>query len=208
MLKSLRRTRSRKPAMIPAAWRPVLADPRAAESLLDQQFWCFGRDIVLSPRNSLMEYGFARHPKPRGRQDGSCYAQRTRQGTVLALWGFGVYFAQGSGILLMRRTFCPLVSDTALNPTGVWLPGDLAVRPATAADAAFALPLLGRLCRWFGQYETWILSQRDKGYGRLSLEGWSKVAMPRSKMAAAWDALALEFEQQIEAPSFTAEPAA
>lgn len=189
------------------SWQPEFRDRRAFEMLLDQQFWCFGRDITLAPRNALVEYGFVRHPKPRGSYDGSCYAQRSRQGTVLALWGFGVYFAHEQGILLTRRSSCPLVSDQALDPTGVWSPPDLRVRSSALDDAPVVLPLMARLCRWFAQYETWILAQRPKSFGKLSLDGWKREVMPRSEMALAWEAFALELEE-LSRRNDLAEPAA
>jgi len=165
--------------------------------LLEQQFWLFGRDVILSPRNALVEYGLRRHAKPQGRQDGSCYANRTRQGTVLALWGFGAYFAEQQGVLITRRSLTPLVSEMALDPVGVWSPDELLVRAAHAADASFALPLLARLCRWFAQYEEWILTVRPVGYDIRSLTGWHKIVVPRINMAAVWRELAAEMESLI-----------
>lgn len=181
----------------PTVWRPELADLRRAELLLDQQFWLFGRDVILPPQNALVEYGLRRHPKPQGRQDGSCYANRTRKGTVLALWGFGAYFAAEHGVLVTRRSWTPLVSDVVLNPVGVWSPDELPVRAAQAVDAPFVLPLLARLCRWFAQYEEWILSVRPAGYDVRSLSGWPRIVIPRSDMAGEWRELALELESQI-----------
>lgn len=197
MLKALNRKRSDQAKATVRTWHPEFADRKTFEMLLDQQFWCFGRDITLAPRNALVEYGFVRHPKPRGNYDGSCYAQRSRQGTVLALWGFGVYFANQHGILLTRRSSCPFLSDHVLNPVGVWSPSDLTVRSPGMGDAPIVLPLMARLCRWFSQYETWILAERPKNFGKLSLDGWMKIVMPRSEMAAAWEAFALELEELI-----------
>lgn len=197
MLKTLNTRRTKQPVSAAITWQPEFMDRPRFEALVDQQFWCFGRDIVLSPRNALVEYGFVRHPKPRGSYDGSCYSQRTRQGTVLALWGFGVYFASAQGILLTRRSSLPLLSDTCLNPVGLWSPADLTVRAPGPDDVPVVLPLLVRLCRWFAQYETWILSQRPKSYGAHSLDGWMKVVMPRCDMAEAWNAIALELEPAV-----------
>ena len=195
-IKLLRPRPSPKPSA-PAVWHPELLDLRRAEMLLDQQFWLFGRDVNLSPKNALVEYGLCRHPKPKGRQDGSCYANRTRTGTVLALWGFGVYLAEQQGVLVTRRSLTPFVSDVPLSPVGFWSPGELPVRVAKAADVPIVLPLLARLCRWFAQYEEWILSVRPQGYDVRSLSGWTRIVIPRIDMAGEWRSLALELETQI-----------
>lgn len=174
---------SKRPATAP--WRPAILEPQRIERLLDQQFWCFGRDIAQGPENLLVRYGLNRYPR-RDSTDGSGYANRTRCGTILALWGFGVYLSEGTGILLRRDSLVTWIVDDPQWPLQDWTPETFPKRAAAPDDYAAALALLAKLFRWFANYESWVQSTRPASYGVDSLNGWHRVVMPRGEMANAW----------------------
>lgn len=176
---------------LPAHWR------QTPSRLLDQQFWCFGQDIVQAPRNALLELGFTRHRSSVPRKDGSCYSVTTRAGVSILLWGFGVFYCDrslGSAILLVRDNICPLSVEQLQLPINVWDPHDLPKHPVRESEVPVVRQLLTDLLHWFSQYENWIATHRDPGHRERILQDWRKVVVPAETMSATWQSLADELQ--------------
>lgn len=174
------------------AWR------QRTSRFLDQQFWCFGQDILQPPRNALVEMGFTRHASPRQRKEGSCYVVTTRLGVTIALWGFGVFYADrtiGKAILLTRDDIRPKVVDQLQTPLGVWDPQDLPHREACESEIAVVGSLMSDLLHWFAKYENWITTHRASGHRERTLLEWKRVAVLASETAESWRSIAEEFRQ-------------
>lgn len=174
------------------AWR------QRTSRFLDQQFWCFGQDILQPPRNALVEMGFTRHASPRQRKEGSCYVVTTRMGVTIALWGFGVFYADrtvGKAMLLTRDDIRPKVVDQLQTPLGVWDPQDLPHREARESEIAVVSSLMSDLLHWFAKYESWITTHREHSHRERSLREWKRVAVPASETADSWRSIAEEFRQ-------------
>lgn len=174
------------------AWR------QRVSRFLDQQFWCFGQDILQPPRNALVEMGFTRHASPRHRKEGSCYVVTTREGVTIALWGFGVFYADrilGKAMLLTRDDIRPKVVDQLQTPVGVWDPQDLPHREARESESAVVSSLMADLLNWFGKYEFWIIANRPAGHRENILLEWKKEAVPACRTSESWRFIAEEFRQ-------------
>lgn len=196
--------RQQSPAVISPA---VNTDPRADwlpqkwcqqhSRFLDQQFWCFGQDIVQQPRNALIELGFSkRHSAtPRKREESSCYTVTSRTGVSLALWGFGMFYSDrrlGGAILLVRDSIRPLMVEQLQLPLGAWAPFEIPTHEARESEVPLASQLLTDLLLWLSQYETWIGQHRSAGHRERSLGEWKRVVVPASEMSVQWSQLSSE----------------
>lgn len=92
-----------------------------AETLLDQQFWCWGQDVRYPGGNLLLDYGFVRQRPPAGQRGSSAYTLAPTPGRHLVLRGFGLsYAADGVGnLFLPRYGFAPRLGDAADAPSTV-----------------------------------------------------------------------------------------
>ncbi len=196
--------RQQSPAVISPA---VNTDPRADwlpqkwcqhhSRFLDQQFWCFGQDIVQPPRNALIELGFTKHHSTtlRKRQESSCYTVTSRTGVSVALWGFGMFYSDrrlGGAILLIRDKIRPLIVEQLQLPLGAWAPFEIPTHEPHESEVPLACQLLSDLLRWLSQYEAWISHHRLDGYRERSLGEWKRVVVPASEMSMQWSQLSDE----------------
>lgn len=172
---------------------------RLGRDLLNQQLWCWGKDICRAEGNILPRYGFVRKRPPEGKKGSSSYTLRPGPGSKVALWGFGVLYSnvEVGGLYLFRQGFSPrLLSDAAL-PEHVWKAAQLPklVVPATAAECESARILLHDALGWIAAYEQWVREDLGSEYRRRSLDDCpAKVVVPAEEMASAWRRLASFFE--------------
>ncbi len=168
--------------------------------LLDQQMWCWGRDIVRPGGNALIAYGFVRERPPEGVAGSSGYAFRPGRAEELRVWGFGFFYAgppgEGppvKGLYLGRRGFSPeLVEDPVRN---VWAPRHLPERrrPRPAEEEATRSLLCGALRR-VAEYERWAQRELGPGHREWCVETWHKAAVAAGEMPEAWERLAGFFD--------------
>lgn len=174
---------------LPAHWR------QTPSRLLDQQFWCFGQDIVRAPRNALIELGFTRNRSPIARKDGSCYSVTTRTGVSILLWGFGVFYCDrslGGALLLVRDNICPTSVEQLQLPINAWDPHDLPQHPVQESEVPIVRSMLADLLHWFSQYESWIAAHRAPEHRERILQEWRRVAVPAEEMSVTWQTLSEE----------------
>lgn len=166
---------------------------RLGRGLLDQQLWCWGRDIVRDEGNLLVEYGFSRERPPEGESGSSLYLYYPTPETRLVLWGFGVFYgaeARG-GVYLRRRTFSPALSHYPGPEHEAWRPGQLSglYPPREREECRSACILLRDLCRSLHRYETWILASASEGraeHRKRCVTDWPKTVVPAEKMPESW----------------------
>lgn len=77
-------------------------------SLMDQQLWCWGRDIEHPAGNLLLDYGFTRVRPPEGQKACSQYSLALGDARTLRLWGYG--------IALVTQIDCCYFSRAAFSP--------------------------------------------------------------------------------------------
>lgn len=180
-----------------AAWRSALIGlRREAGILVDQQFWCFGCDLR-GADNLLLRYGFERHRYDDQRLC-SAYTRPldtpTPSAMTWTIWGWGalVSTANGTGLLLQRFGFQPVIVPPLDAPHDL-VPGSKLRPPTTAAACARAAQQLHALCDALHRYEAWIAAEMPPGYRQTTIDRWDKLrrgGLAADVMPARWAALA------------------
>jgi len=165
---------------------------RRAVALLDQQLWCWGRDVARPEGNVLLGLGMCRYPSAVPGSDRTAYTGRTGNGVVW-LWGFGlVYcFPNLGGVFLRRYGFDPVLVEEPRRP--VHAPEHLApfVRPTAARQRATAGELVRAAAAWIAGYEHWIAESLGTTYREATLATRDKPpTVPAKEMARSWEHLA------------------
>lgn len=164
-----------------------------AVRLLNQQFWCWGRDASRPEGNGLLAAGGMRLAPPAGWQAGSCYRWEDRRGRRVVLWGFGLFFGSDGlgGIFLRRGRFGPLSSVSAGWPDPCWRLDEFPEThcPVTADEQRRSLQLLGEALDWIRLYEERVLLDWGVAYRTACLNEW-QAAGPAERIPQAWAALA------------------
>lgn len=167
---------------------------RRATSLLDQQLWCWGRDIVRPAGNVLLDLGMCRFRPPQSAREGNLYTCRVAGDAEVWLWGFGLLYCtrEHGGIFLRRYGFDPLLLEhPPKNP--VFRPGDLGplARPTTASRRRTAAILVRAAVEWIAGYEHWVAEQFGIGYREAVLAARKKSpAVAAQDMAREWERIA------------------
>ncbi|MBM97802.1 MAG: hypothetical protein CMJ77_01655 [Planctomycetaceae bacterium] len=165
-----------------------------AASLLNQQIWCWGQDILSSKGDLLVQHGFLRTEKPAGSNFASLYRLELSPESRVILRGFGVFFGDNrwGGVFLRRFVFKPQLtpsSDCSRPPWSVEdLPPLVSPREDRVRDCQH---LLLELIDWIHQYESWIAEQAGLDYRAETLLPWSEKndSVPPEQMADAWQML-------------------
>jgi hypothetical protein len=195
--------------------RPSLRMPRgvvkSGTMLLDQQLWCWGRDIVARNGNLLVDYGAERVPAPPESEAGSLYILRTDRKTTIVLRGFGVFCGRrGEGsIFLHRFEFKPRLFPGDAYPRDAFEPDQLPPlrRPTTEREFHLTLSLCGAVAEACAGYESFVIAHRGVGYRRAVVRRWGslgKFTIAAELMAETWKELARRLDtptpiQAIEA---------
>lgn len=160
-------------------------------ALLDQQLWCFGRDIWHTAGNALLRQGMRCYRTPPGKSGGHAYVCDLADGLQAVVWGFGVAaLRRGVGMAYVsRQRFEPLWTrqDTLALP--LWMADQLpAMRPPRRdEDVLSAAGLLTSLFHWLADYEDWVQDRLGAAHREACLKLWHRrVVAPASAMAAAW----------------------
>ncbi len=166
---------------------------RRAERLLDQQMWCFGRDVSAGSGNLLLEYGFERDRAPDDRPGSTAYRLRLDDATIV-LWGWAVFFGSDDhgGLLLKRFEFNPAWRSEGAPPERVWSRSELPkfARPGRTDDWRRAAKALYALQDWLAHYERWVIERAGLAYREECVSAWFKRAVVTAEeMADTWTRL-------------------
>ena len=168
-----------------------------AELLLDQQIWCFGRDIRHDGGNALLERGFQVERPPVGAVGGSAYTLTMPSGDRLILWGFGLCFGGGDpalGLIHLRRfQFHPTWRAEATLPGPAW--------DTTTRFPRFARPrgepewervrrLTAQALLALADHEDWVHAHLGPNHRRACVATWTKARFAPGRVAPSWRALA------------------
>jgi len=167
---------------------------RWAAALLDQQLWCWGRDITRPGGNVLLDLGMCCHRAPGPGRATSQYTAAVAGGATVCLWGFGLLYAEPGrgGVFLRRYEFDPRLVPGP-PPVPVHQPERIgpAPRPASAGQWATTRLLLRAAAGWVARYEHWVAERFGSAYREAVLRARPRPpAVPAREMAAAWERLA------------------
>lgn len=162
-----------------------------AASLLNQQIWCWGQDILSSKGNLLVRHGFQRTEKPAGSNFASLYRLELPPESRVILRGFGVFFGDNrwGGVFLRRFDFKPQLTPSSDFSRPPWSVEDLPPLVSPREDRVRDCQhLLLELINWIHQYESWIAEQVGLDYRAETLLPWSEKndSVPPEQMADAW----------------------
>lgn len=172
---------------------------RATASLLDQQLWCFGRDIRHSDGNLLIRFGFERSPAPNPVTESSAYLLRGRSGCQTVLWGFGLFYGEEGygGIFLRRYASAPRWTVAHRVPECVWKPEGLSSMnwPCNAQEQALANHLFEGAAAWLAEYEEWVLNIAGIDYRHACLRRWTKKFVAPELVPQEWRRIAAAIKE-------------
>ncbi len=170
-----------------------------AITLLNQQCWCWGRDILRPEGNWLVEIGFTRlEPPPEFKESSSVYQMSLPNDCLVVLRGFGVFFGQAplGSVFLHRFEFLPQFSRTSAPSCPAWTDEQLPETelPGDCNRNERGLLLL-KLIDWIQQYEINVERRLGLGYRRQTLAKWNdgkRLVIPAESIAAQWRRLSIE----------------
>lgn len=183
--------RHRRPALARTRQGWCMPQPvrRFGGKLMEQQLWCWGRDIEHPDENLLMGFGFERHRDCSTDDRSTCYRLDQDQLHV-SLWGFGMFFGQRElgGLYLNRFDFCPQWAPVESLSLAIHWPDELPVftRPRGRPQWQRARELWKSCLLWIANYETRVRSTVGLAYRRECVDDWLRPFVRAEKMAAAW----------------------
>lgn len=170
----------------------------AAQSLMNDECWCWGQDVLYPDGNLLIRYGLERIAQagPGGRTAG--YTCSINDGGGVWLRGSGVLYCRDSsaGILLGRFDMRPRVTDGDAPPIESWLEAGGDAFPLAAASERgreAACLLVPEACAWIADYEHWIVETVGVEHREQCLQRWPKRETPAGEFALRWRALGRGF---------------
>ena len=179
---------------------------RQAVSLLSQQVWCWGRDILRPEGNWLLEIGFDRIEPPADRKDcSSVYALAMPHRRCVVLRGFGVFYGDGQrgGVFLPRYEFQLRYTTHATLDCPPWSYADLPkLSTPTESQQKACATLTLDLIDWIRGYEVNIVEQLGIEYRRSTLLEWDngrRPFVPAENVASAWHELSVRVASNFNA---------
>ena len=176
---------------------------RFGEKLMDQQLWCWGKDVQYLDGNLLMRFGFERHRDQETKASCTCYRLEEDQLNV-SLWGFGMFFGSRDlgGLYLGRFEFWPSWTLAESLPLGIHGPNQLPVfaRPRGQDQWKRARKLWNELAQWISRYEVWIAETVGIAFRSECVETWLRPFVRADRMSAAWRFLSCRGWEQQDQP--------
>ncbi|WP_146118743.1 hypothetical protein [Blastopirellula marina] len=179
---------------------------KRAAALLDQQCWCWGRDVLRPEGNWLLASGFERLSPPSDCRDGtpSIYQQSFGGGRQVVLRGFGVFYGnpEFGGVFLSRdKQFSVRYSPQAQLDKAPWSDTDLPkLQKPNEANQRCCAALTLELVRWFGEYETTVIHRLGLSYRQAALAAWDngkRACAPADEFAGGWITLAKRISDNL-----------
>ena len=156
---------------------------------MEQQVWCWGRDVEHPDGNLLIDYGFNRY-RDRDTEDRSTCYRLDHDRLHVALWGFGMFFGSRElgGLYLDRFEFCPTWAPVEAVSLAIHWPHELPNFARPHGDlqwqSAHKLWKLSQL--WIANYEKWVRSKVGLSYRRECVAMWMRPFVRAEKTSAAW----------------------
>lgn len=166
------------------------------QHLLNQQIWCWGRDVCYPDKNLLIEYGFQRIPLPDGARGHSNYLLCRPKQTQVMLWGFGLFYGQPSlgGLFLKRFEFKPRWLPLSQLTPPICSPDLIPARlPHSAETIEKTVGLLTEALSWLADYESWVMQTVGLPHRQQAVASWrngKRKVLPAESMVPNWQKLA------------------
>jgi hypothetical protein len=168
-------------------WFSTMPLAERAANLMNQQLWCWGRDVEFADGNLLMQIGCQRIEKPSGSQSASVYRFALSPTARIVLRGFGVFCGDDrwGGLFVPRFEFTPQLTPKPDLEEPPWSLEHLPPRVAPGkGQVRYCQQLLLLLIDWIRQYEVWIADEIGIAYRRETLQPWEAKHEPNTVVAA------------------------
>ena len=168
---------------------------KQAANLMNQQLWCWGRDIEFAEGNLLMRFGFQRTEKPIDSKSASIYRLDLSTTARVIPRGFGVFYGDDrwGGMFVPRFDFNPQLTPEPDLTEPAWNLDDLPPLATPRHDQIHSSQqLLSALIDWIHGYEVWIADNVGIAYRHESLLPWAErhgTILPAETMPSAWQML-------------------
>lgn len=162
------------------------------ERLLHHQCWFFGQDIRHESGNLLIRFGFERFGVPSEKSGSNNYRFRSTDDTEINLWGWGVFFGnEKGGILIKRYDFCPRLLKVGKLYFPVFKSENLPLNrmPRENLEIRTARKITAQFIEWVLEYETWIEGECGKYWRRKNLREWERAEFPARNIRRNWQSL-------------------
>ncbi|MBH58126.1 MAG: hypothetical protein CMJ82_13195 [Planctomycetaceae bacterium] len=177
------------PGRVRQGWCIPKTIRRFGSELMQQQLWCWGRDIERCEGNLLIKYGFERHRDDEFAPESTCYRLDLND-LHICLWGFGMFFGKREfgGIYLNRFDFRPTWAPIESLADGIHWPDELPSfdRPKGELNWYRARNLWKNQLGWISEYEAWIREVTEPSYRSQTVASWLRPYVTPKEMAAAW----------------------
>ena len=197
------RDRRPTPARTGQGWCMPRSVRRFGGRLMEQQVWCWGRDVQHPDGNLLVGFGFERH-RDRCTDDPSTCYRLDRDQLHVCLWDFGMFFGlrELGGLYLDRFDFCPEWAPVEALSLAIHWPDELPVfaRPQGKSQWQRARQLWKSTLLWIANYESWVRSTLGLAYRRECVEMWLRPFVRAEKTVAAWRFLSRQRWEQPDQP--------
>lgn len=157
-------------------------------TLLDQQFWCWGRDVRHPSGNLLTRYGFRRiaSEDPAGT---SSYAHTLSDERRVGLRRGSLVYgeARAGALMIWRGAFVPRLVHWERHAE---LPADCypddAAQPEGENESRRIRYLQAGVALWISSYESWIADVAGPGYRDRCADEWPRSIVSGRDLGAAW----------------------
>jgi len=173
--------------------------------LLNQQIWCWGRDILRPEGNWLNEIGFKSIKPPSERHKcSSMYCLELPGGKSVVLRGFGSFYgcSERGSVFLHRYKFLPKYTKLATLENLPWAIEDLPEWDMpNASQQNFCASLTLDFINWVKSYEEEIIDRLGVEYRASILSSWEHAKapiIPAKDMANAWGMLGDAISKDLE----------
>jgi hypothetical protein len=193
-------TRTKTRAAAPADGLPPSAR-KLAETLLDQQCWCWGCDVRCQEGNLLRRCGFERTLSPEPKRYHSVYSLRMPDAAI-RLWGFGFMWVDWAwgGVFLKRFGFAPRWVAPEQVDFDAYRPDQIITTAICGDGIARLRQQTAEALRWIAGYERWVALEMGAGYRAECVESCPGIARSRriaaEAMADTWDTLANAYQTE------------
>ena len=173
-------------------------------TLLSQQCWCWGQDILRPEGNWLLELGFDKFAPPEKYSDrGSIYQLSLPGDRLIILRGFGVLFgqAESGGIFLPRFQFTPRHATDWPPESPPWTSNELPefnCSDVNQHEQCTRLTL--ELLHWIHGYEVEVAERLGVAYRRGTLDEWDdgeRDVISAECLAAEWLKLSAQVAESM-----------
>ena len=174
-------------------------------ALLSQQIWCWGRDILRSEGNWLIEQGFQLiRPPVEDKKMKNIYLLELPDNRQIMLRGFGIiYIDQRFGsIFVPRYEFIPTFSAATELEILPWNVDHIPqFAPPVGVEKRYCAIMLKQLILWIAEYEARLIEDLGADYRLFTLDEWDngkRRIIPPSDAPVEWEKLVDEVDKLLE----------